>query len=57
MRRECVTGTYLFEAASSGTAPGSKAVYQKWVNAAGKTIKLLKTTIDADGKVVHVKSK
>jgi hypothetical protein len=57
VRRECVTGTYLFEAASSGTAPGSKAVYQKWVNAAGKTIKLLKTTIDADGKVVHVKSK
>jgi hypothetical protein len=48
----------LFEATSPATnIPGSKAVYQKWVNAQGKTIKMLKTTYASDGSIVHIKSK
>ena len=50
-------GNYLFEATSPGSVPGSKAVYQKWVNPEGKTFKMLKTTISPDGKTIHVKSK
>lgn len=51
-------GNYLFEATSPATnIPGSKAVYQKWVNAQGKTFKMLKTTYAPDGSVVHIKPK
>jgi LysM repeat protein len=51
-------GNYLFEATSPATnIPGSKAVYQKWVNAQGETIKMLKTTYAPDGSIVHIKPK
>lgn len=50
-------GNYLFEATSSGRVPGSKAVYQKWVNPQGETFKMLKTTFGPDGKIIHVKPK
>ena len=50
-------GNYLFEATSPGKVPGSKAVYQKWVNPQGETFKMLKTTFSPDGKVIHVKLK
>ena len=50
-------GNYLFEVISSGRVPGSKAVYQKWVNPQGKTFKMLKTTFGPDGKIIHVKPK
>lgn len=51
-------GTYLFEASSAAkNIPGSKAVYQKWVNADGVTIKMSKTTYAPDGSIVHVKPK
>ncbi len=51
-------GNYLFEATSPATnIPGSKAVYQKWVNAQGETFKMLKTTYAPDDSVVHIKPK
>ena len=51
-------GTYLFEVTSPATnIPGSKAVYQKWVNAQGETFKMLKTTYALDGSIVHIKPK
>jgi len=50
-------GNYLMEANSAGKVPGSIALYQKWVNPQGVTIKMFKTTIDPQGNVVHVKSK
>lgn len=50
-------GNYLFEATSPGRVPGSKAVYQKWVNSQGETIQMLKTTFGPDGKIIHVKPK
>jgi hypothetical protein len=37
--------------------PGSKAVYEKQVDAAGKTQQYTKTTLDPSGNVVHVKDK
>ena len=59
------TGTYvdelgeqiLFTAEVPGHVPGSKAVYQKAVNAAGETTSYVKTTVDPRGNVVHVKDK
>ncbi|QKX07507.1 hypothetical protein HN014_01155 [Aquimarina sp. TRL1] len=51
------SGNYLFEATSPGKVPGSKAVYQKWVNNKGETTRMLKTTYAPDGKVIHVKAK
>jgi hypothetical protein len=50
-------GNYLFSATSPGKVPGSSALYQKWVDSAGKTVKYLKTTFDPTGKVIHIKSK
>lgn len=50
-------GTYLFEATSSGKVPGSKAIYQKWVDSKGETVKMLKTTVDPSGNIVHIKPK
>jgi RHS repeat-associated protein len=50
-------GNYLFEATSSGKAPGSKAVYQKWVNPQGETYKMIKTTYAPDGSIIHIKPK
>ncbi len=50
-------GNYLFRATSPGKVPGSKAVYEKWVNPQGKTFKMTKTTYAPDGHIIHVKSK
>jgi hypothetical protein len=37
--------------------PGSKAIYEKQIDATGKTTQFTKTTIDPQGNVVHVKDK
>ncbi|MFA5541084.1 MAG: hypothetical protein WC984_05380 [Bacteroidales bacterium] len=50
-------GNYLFQATSPGKVPGSRALYQKWVNPNGETIKMIKTTFAPDGSIIHVKSK
>ncbi len=50
-------GNYLFQATSPGKVPGSRALYQKWVNSQGETYKMLKTTFGPDGKIIHVKPK
>jgi len=55
--KQLKNGNYLFEATSPGRVPGSKAVYQKWVNPQGTTFKMLKTTFGPDGKIIHIKSK
>jgi hypothetical protein len=50
-------GNYLFQATSPGKVPGSSALYQKWVNAQGETIKMIKTTFAPDGSIIHIKPK
>jgi hypothetical protein len=50
-------GTYKFAATSVGKVPGSKAIYEKLVDASGKTISYIKTTIAPDGTIVHIKNK
>lgn len=40
-----------------GKVPGSKAVYEKSVNASGTTTGMKKTTVDPNGQVVHIKDK
>ncbi|WP_026995301.1 RHS repeat domain-containing protein [Flectobacillus major] len=50
-------GSFIFEATSPGKVPGSKAIYQKWVNSEGETVKMLKTTVAPDGSIIHVKPK
>lgn len=47
----------LFTSTVPGRVPGSSAVYQKFVDAAGKTISYLKTTFDPRGKIIHIKDK
>jgi hypothetical protein len=42
---------------SPGNVPGSSAVYEKQIDAAGKTIQATKTTYDPAGNIVHVKDK
>lgn len=50
-------GNYAFSDSSAGKVPGSRALYQKFVDAAGNTMKYLKTTFGPDGKIIHVKPK
>ena len=45
------------QATSPGRVPGSSAVYEKQIDAAGKTIQATKTTYDPAGNIVHVKDK
>jgi RHS repeat-associated protein len=47
----------VFTSTVPGNVPGSQAVYQKTVDAAGDTSSFLKTTIDAKGNVIHIKDK
>jgi RHS repeat-associated protein len=47
----------VFTAVVPGKVPGSQAVYQKTVDAAGTTSSLLKTTSTPAGEVVHIKDK
>jgi len=48
---------YVFSASSAGKVPGSRALYQKFVDVAGNTIKYLKTTFGPDGEIIHIKPK
>ena len=51
-------GSYRFTATSAARdVPGSRAVYEKIVDASGKTIGYFKTTFAPDGSIVHVKDK
>jgi hypothetical protein len=50
-------GGMKFAAEVPGKVPGSKAVYEKIVDAQGQTIRYTKTTFDPQGNVVHVKTK
>lgn len=45
------------QAVSLGRVPGSLAVYEKQIDATGKTIQYTKTTYDPAGNIVHVKDK
>ena len=47
----------MFQAEVPGKVPGSKAIYEKHVGADGQTLHVVKTTIDPNGNVVHVKDK
>lgn len=42
---------------SAGRVPGSSAVYEKQIDAAGSTTQYTKTTYDPSGSIVHVKDK
>jgi RHS repeat-associated protein len=55
--RELPGGSKAFQAEVPGQVPGSKAVYEKQVDASGKTLEFTKTTIDPAGNDVHVKDK
>jgi hypothetical protein len=44
-------------ATSPGRVPGSSAVYEKQIDAAGNTVEYTKTTYDPAGNIVHVKDK
>ena len=50
-------GGKAFQAEVPGKVPGSKAIYEKQVDAAGKTQQYTKTTLAPAGNVVHVKDK
>ena len=50
-------GAKSFRAEVPGRVPGSKAIYEKTVDAAGKTTKYTKTTVDPKGNLVHIKEK
>ncbi len=50
-------GGYRFSATSAGEVPGAKAIYEKFVDIAGKTTGYIKTTIDPKGQIVHIKDK
>ncbi|VTU29148.1 Cell wall-associated polypeptide CWBP200 [Variovorax sp. PBS-H4] len=45
------------QATSPGRVPGSSAVYEKQIDAAGTTVQYSKTTYDPAGNIVHVKDK
>jgi hypothetical protein len=50
-------GGIAAQATSPGKVPGSKAVYEKQIDASGKTLQYTKTTYDPKGNIVHVKDK
>ena len=50
-------GSTRFSYDTPGQVPGSKATYQKTVDATGKTIDVKKTTYNPQGAVVHTKDK
>jgi hypothetical protein len=47
----------LYTSEVPGRVPGSRAVYQKSVDAVGDTTSYLKTTFDPKGNIVHIKDK
>ena len=50
-------GGKAFQAEVPGRVPGSRAVYEKRVNYAGRTTGYTKTTYDPAGNIVHTKDK
>ena len=50
-------GSTMFRFETPGKVPGSKAVYEKTVNAAGETVLVVKKTFDPQGNLVHTKVK
>jgi hypothetical protein len=54
---ELPNGGIAAQATSPGRVPGSSAVYEKQIDAAGNTIQYTKTTYGPDGSIVHVKDK
>lgn len=51
------SGGKSFQAEVPGRVPGSKAIYEKQIDAAGETLQFTKTTVDPSGNIVHVKDK
>lgn len=51
------SGNYIFIREKPGDVPGSRAIYFKYVDSGGKTIKVYKETYDPQGKLVHSKEK
>jgi len=47
----------MFTSEVPGKVPGSRAVYQKAVDADGVTTNFVKTTVDPRGNIVHIKNK
>ena len=47
----------VFKAEVPGKVPGSKAVYEKQIDATGQTVSYKKTTFAPDGNLVHIKTK
>lgn len=50
-------GNATFKNEVPGRVPGSKAVYEKTVDASGKTTAAGKTTYDPKGESIHIKYK
>ncbi|MDB4913025.1 MAG: hypothetical protein JWM95_669 [Gemmatimonadetes bacterium] len=50
-------GGKAFQSEVPGRVPGSKAIYEKQVDASGTTMQYTKTTVDPSGNIVHVKDK
>jgi hypothetical protein len=50
-------GGKVFQAEVPGRVPGSRAIYEKQVDAAGRTVQYTKTTYDPAGNIPHVKDK
>jgi hypothetical protein len=55
--RDLPSGGKAFQAEVPGRVTGSKAIYEKQVDASGRTIQYTKTTYDPAGNIVHVKDK
>jgi hypothetical protein len=50
-------GTIHLSTKVPGRVPGSYAIYEKVVDASGRTIAYTKTTVAPDGSVLHIKHK
>ncbi len=50
-------GGVAAQGTSAGKVPGSLAVYEKPIDAAGKTVQYTKTNYDSKGEIVHIKDK
>jgi hypothetical protein len=55
--RDLPGNSKAFQSEVPGRVPGSKAVYEKQVDASGNTLEFTKTTVDPAGNDVHVKDK
>lgn len=55
--RNLPNGGVAAQATSPGRTPGWNAVYEKQIDASGKTVQYTKTTNRPDGSIEHVKDK